>query len=119
MSYELDYFPPNGTKYNWFHKSLNYSPWVCNLSDQKEKELFLFPAEVKLMVDTMLVKSTIRYVWIVLITDFSYNKTEKKGVEKDAISACLRAEKEGEEQLQILIPDWVRMALINGWRCCK
>jgi hypothetical protein len=34
MSIELSYFPPSKTDLKWNHKELNYSPWVCDISQQ-------------------------------------------------------------------------------------
>lgn len=36
MSLELDYFPPSKTRWQWHPKTLNYSPWKCDFSKQRD-----------------------------------------------------------------------------------
>jgi hypothetical protein len=112
MSFELDYFPPNGTKWKWSSKALNYSPWLCNLARQKEPGLNLWPLDVMLIVD--LVKD--RWVWQVEVIDFQHQRAIIKGAENDPLKACFAAEIAGEGVLADLLPDWVRAALANKWR---
>lgn len=112
MSQELEYFPPRGTKWTWHSKSLNSSPWVCNLSRQKEPSTFTTPLNVTLYVDLL----NGSYVWRVEISDFSYNRSRVEGYETDPLRACKAAEKTGEAKLKELLPKWARTALANQWR---
>ncbi len=113
MSREQEYFPPSGTKWKWHHKSLNYSPWSCDLSDQREPEIkFRTPLFVYLTVD----KRNERWHWRVEVTDFANKRTNLAGSSSDPFMACEAAELFGEQELDKLLPDWVRTALTNNWR---
>lgn len=114
MSYELDYSPPhNLCKWKWGAKSLKYSPWVCNLSDQMTPEgSDFFPASVKLSVD--LVEG--QYVWRVKTVDWVYRSHEEVGTAPTAGEAISCAETLGETAFLFLSPPWVRTALEKGWR---
>jgi hypothetical protein len=112
MSHELDYFPPNKTKWKWGAKVLRNKEWWCDLSHQREAGLDMFPASVDLTVDLIDGK----YWWRVSVRNFSYKDSELNGTSKDPLKACLRAEKVGEAMLDKLLPDWARTALKNKWR---
>lgn len=112
MSFEQKYFPPNKTKWEWGAKQLTYSGWVCDLSCQKEKGLWLWPLSVILYVD--LVDG--RFCWCVKVHTFKRERYDIDGSCKDPLRACRTAEKIGERELKKLIPKWVRTALKNGWR---
>jgi len=112
MSREQPYFPPQGTAYRWESKALQYSPWVCLLSQQKEPDLWLFPLDVTLRVSL----DDGKWRWYANMTDFHYVRTTLSGVEPDSLTACLTAERFGLEWLADRLPDWVRTALANKWR---
>lgn len=112
MSYELAYFPPKGTRWTWSSKSLNYSPWVCQLSSQKEPKLFLHPLNIVLIVD----KVDDNYTWYVEICDFMFKRVVFKGTQKTPLKACRAAERIGERALKKLLPSWARTALQHKWR---
>lgn len=112
MSREQDYFPPSGTKFTWGEKSLNYSPWRCNLIDQKYPKLWTWPARIDLIVDLVNGK----YKWTVEVTPFKGGRYVIKGQSICALKACLAAEKAGEKELKKMFPKWVITALKNGWR---
>lgn len=112
MSQELAYLPPNGTKWQWHPKALNYAPWVCGLSPQKYSNINLWPLHVILRVDLI----DNNYRWTVEILDWKNKRTLLDGQTQVALEACLAAEKVGEEELEKLMPDWVHQALANGWR---
>jgi len=117
MSHELSYLPPAGTRHKWSSKSLNYSPWVCRLSDQKSKKdqghsVYFWPMDVVLVVD---LKDGI-YNWQVEVIDFRFNRSKIQGQEEDPLRACLAAERIGRSKLRELLPPWVKTALANGWR---
>lgn len=111
MSMELDYFPPKGTKWKWYPKSLNYSPWGCDLSRQREK-LDLHPLNTHLYVDR--VDGT--YLWQVIGFGFDHERFKEEGQAEDPLQACLAAEAAGESRLNEFLPDWVRQALNHKWR---
>ncbi len=112
MSYELDYFPPQGTKWAWGSKALNYSPWVCNLADQREPGVWLWPLSVVLFVD----KKGEYYTWWVQVRPFKGKDYNLKGKTKSALRSCKTAEEKGEKELDKHLPNWARTALKNGWR---
>lgn len=114
MSTALDYFPPNTSKWYWTHKSLNYSPWSCDLSEQMKPKTInhLWPAAVSLKVD--LLDGT--YVWRIDVTDWRYARHTETGTAPTAKDAVAAAESTGEMAFRALIPDWVLMALEAGWR---
>lgn len=113
MSYELDYFPPHNCKWKWGAKSLKYSPWVCNLSDQMQPAgVRMHPADVVLTVD--LIEN--QYVWRVVVTGWTYGRRDKAGTAPTAQEAIACAERAGEKAFKSLTPPWILMALENGWR---
>ncbi len=114
MSRGQDYFPPKGTKFKWENKALDYSPWYCNLSGQKEPKLWLFPLYVNLTVDYH--EKTGMFNWTIDVCDFVYNHTILSGCNGTALKACLIAEKIGEVELKKHLPRWVKTALANKWR---
>lgn len=113
MSAELDYFPPSGTKYAWFPKTLNYSPWACRLSDLLLPKHH-WPMSITLSVD--LIDGL--YHWRVAVRGWrsSDGETVIRGATKEALDACLEAERVGVAQYEKLTPEWVLKALDEGWR---
>ena len=106
MSYELDYFPPKPfDKSGWSSKVLQYSPWRKSL-------YYNSPANIDLQVDLF----DGMYKWSVEITDWNYKHTRYVGKAKTAVEACKKAEQVGDEQLELLIPDWIKTALQHKWR---
>lgn len=106
MSYELDYFPPKPfNKNGWGSKSLNYSPWRRLL-------FYNSPASIDLQVDLF----DGMYQWSVEVTDWNYKHTRYVGKAKTAVEACQKAEQIGNEQLELLTPDWIKKALQHKWR---
>lgn len=112
MSREQEYFPPQGTEFKWGSKPLNYSPWHCDIGSQMEPALSLWPMRVTALVDLR----DGSYVWRVAVTDFAYKRSYLHGSDRDALAACLEAERAGKTKLQELLPSWVREALANKWR---
>lgn len=114
MSKDLGYFPPcGGGKYRWFNKSLNYSPWRCDLGGQMNKrKLSIWPASVWLTVDLI----DGQYVWRADVTGWSHEASLVSGTAPSAEAAITAAEKAGEEAFRALMPAWVVTALENGWR---
>jgi hypothetical protein len=110
MSRQQDYFPPQGTKF----KALNYSPWHCDLSQQKYAKLFLHPLNVHLYVDYD--EETGMFNWTADITDWLYQRTYMRGVRGNALKACLEAERVGGIELEKHLPRWAKTALKNKWR---
>mgnify|MGYP001335384628 CR=1 FL=1 len=112
MSFELDYFPPSGTRWQWHPKTLNYSPWYCNFSKQREPELNLWPMSINLQVD----RKGEKWVWIVDVINFQHERSHVRGEAGTSLEACLAAEAAGQTLLNDLLPDWARTALENKWR---
>jgi hypothetical protein len=112
MSKELDYFPPNGTKWKWESKTLQHSPWICCLSTQRERKLFTWPLSIVAVVDL----ADGLYHWTVEVCDFRGDRSALFGFSDDPLKACLDAEKFGELRMDDLLPDWARTALVNKWR---
>jgi hypothetical protein len=112
MTKELGYFPPNGTKWKWEPKTLNYSPWICCLSRQREPKLFMYPFDIKLIVDLI----NTHFHWVIELIDFQGNYSIISGISEDPLQACLTAEEIGECKMDELLPDWIRTALENKWR---
>jgi len=114
MSFELAYHPPKGSKWIWFAKALNYSPWGCNLLAQKEKDLRhgLWPLACTLWVDLI----DGQYCWTISTTDFNHSNQYQTGQAKTALQAIRAAERVGERWIKQQIPRWVRTALQHGWR---
>ena len=114
MSRELDYFPPNTSKWWWTHKSLDHAPWVCNLVEQMMPKSIgpAWPAAVRLSVD--LIEG--EYVWRVDVTDWRHSKHVEVGTALTAKEAVAAAESVGEAAFRALAPDWVLLALEAGWR---
>jgi len=104
--HNLDYFPPNGTKYPWHPKRLNTSPWVC---------LFwaCWPAEVQAYVDR---KEDGQFIWWVTVCAFDFSRQTYEGTASGALAACQEAEKCAEEQKGLLFQPWMEQALAAGWR---
>ena len=121
MSYELEYFPPRGTKYSWSPKALNYCPWVLSFSREKEKEyskkfknrfFSFYPMEITCYVD--LIDGD--YTWSVDVSPFNGLGYFKKVKTKTALEALKKAEEYAEQQFKKLVPNWIITALKNGWR---
>lgn len=115
MSVELAYFPPRGTKYKWHPKSLNYSPWTCRLSDERESKIrFKTDMSVACTVD----KIDGKYKWNIEVRHWDPNVKVRRitGMTDDPLKACLEAERVGDVELGKMLPDWVRTALENNWR---
>jgi len=110
VSYELEYFPPVGSKFKWTPKALNYSPWACDLSHQIDSNLW--PLLVSATVDLL----EGRYKWRVDIIDWHHRRSHREGECDSALAAILVAESTAESEFQRLMPDWVKTALANGWR---
>lgn len=111
-NHDLEYHPPKGTKWVWHPKALNYSPWNCDLSRQKEPGLDLWPLSILLHV----CKSKGEWLWFARTVDFKHKRTTLTGSSDDPLKACLAAEEAGEHILAEFLPDWVRTALANKWR---
>lgn len=110
--YDLPYFPPQGTKWAWDPKRLNYDSWCCSLHNQKEPKLDLAPMRVILYVDLI----DDKFEWRVKIIDFQHNCRDIKGTASSGLDACLAAEKIGEAEIKKLLPKWAKIALSHGWR---
>lgn len=110
MSRELPYFPPNGLRWTWAAKTLAYSAWSCDLSSQKEGDTW--PMQVALYVDLIDGK----WLWDVAICDFQHRSLYVRGSARSGRAACLAAERRGEKELSKLLPEWVRLARVHGWR---
>jgi hypothetical protein len=106
-----DYFPPQGTKFKWEPKVLNYSSWSCDVLAQIEGTLD-WPASITLYADIL----ETGYVWRVLVRDWAQGKHSFEGTAESALGACLEAEAVGALEASKLYPDWVRKALQEGWR---
>jgi len=105
MSYDLDYFPPQGTKFTWHHKALKTSPWVLNMWDH-------WPASIVAKVD----KAEGFFRWLVEVRTFNHGREVLKGVAKDALSACKAAERCCEREKKKLWLPWMETATKAGWR---
>lgn len=114
MSYELEYFPPNGTRWKWTNKILQYSPWSCSLSWQWAGDRWpsWHPMSVRLIVDLI----DGEYTWTVNTTDWAYKRNTHKGKAATGLQACLDAEIVGERVLMEMTPEWVQNAIDAGWR---
>lgn len=112
MSRELEYSPPGNQKWFWYPKALNYSPWVCRLSDQWGFGHHLWPMSVVCYVD--LIEG--QYVWWVTVTDWKNKQSTKEGTASGPSVAIQQAQSFGETTLAQLMPDWVEKALSEGWR---
>lgn len=112
MSLELEYFPPSGQKWHWHSKALNYSPWVCRLSDQWGLGQKTWPMSVVLQVD--LVDGV--YRWLVKSTNWRNQLNVTTGTASGPVEAIEQAQAVGEEALVALLPEWVKKALAEGWR---
>jgi hypothetical protein len=116
MSREQDYSAPSGTKYPWNPKSLNYSPWVCQLSDhlaakKKLSAVRIIPMNITLTVNL----SEGVFHWEMRVRDWCGEVTDRTGNQISALKACLEAEKVGEKAFRKLTPEWVLLALAHGW----
>lgn len=114
MSKELEYFPPNTGKWRWISKALNYSSWVCNLGQQMKPKTVesIWPADVILKVDFIYGE----YVWAVKIVDWHHAQHTEVGRAASAEKAVAAAERGGEQAFRALTPEWVFLAIKNGWR---
>lgn len=112
MSEELDYFPPNTTKWKWGSKALNYSPWICNLLPQVFPNLYTNGASVKLIVDIL------DGVWKWRLESYYLDGTfvNMKGDANSGEEACNIAETKGEQIIKQMFPKWAITALKNKWR---
>lgn len=106
MSQGQEYFPPGGTKYKWWPKPLNHSPWGMRMWDY-------WPASIKASVNK---EEDGTFHWRVEVTDFRHRRTHLTGKESEALSACLAAEKACEEQKALLWLPWMEEAVAAGWR---
>lgn len=109
MSLTQNYFPPNGTKYKWNSKALNYSPWTCHVWE-------LWPASISASVD----KIESGFKWRVDVWGW-HNKdrsehTKFEGIAESALAACLAAERCAEKQKSKLWKPWMEEAIKAGWR---
>lgn len=112
MSFELDHFPPKGSRWAWGSKTLTTSGWGCDLARQMAGASRIWPMAIYLHVD--LVGG--RYHWLVEVTDWKHKRETFSGESKTALKALSAAEEVGERAFHDLMPDWIRTALANGWR---
>lgn len=111
MSYDQEYSPPTGTKYQWHPKRLNYSPWVCDISNQAMPDA-PWPFRIAAFVE----KSGKSYTMTLEVCDWAGTRTTMRGRGRNAIDACLWAESLANEELERLTPKWIKEAIKNGWR---
>lgn len=57
-----------------------------------------------------------KYIWEVNVITFDHLRYSIKGEELDGLKACLKAEETGDNELTLLLPDWIKTALANKWR---
>lgn len=106
MSQYLAYFPPQGTKYKWHPKALNYSPWSCRMWEH-------WPASIIARVEK---SETGVFLWSVEVRNFSHDRRLLRGKAADGLSACLEAERACETEKGLLWLPWIEQAVAAGWR---
>lgn len=105
MSDRQEYSPPEGTKYKWGTKALNYSPWVCRFFSY-------WPACIVARVE---LKGN-KFLWVVETTGFKFESTYNSGSNRNALQACLDAESFCEEEKARIWLPWMDIAVAAGWR---
>jgi hypothetical protein len=111
MSYQQEYFAPNGTKFKWSAKHLRNGRWCCNIIDQLDYPKH-YPARI--MAYVQLVDNAFK--WYVDVTGWDNKITSFRGESSDALVAISDAEKISVYEAKKLYPDWVITALENKWR---
>lgn len=105
MSRELDYFPPQGTKYEWCHKQLQHLPWGARIWEH-------WPASIVAHVS----KKDGVFIWWVDVYTFNYEQKFFEGTAKEALAACLAAEKCADKEKEKIWLPWMDEAVAAGWR---
>lgn len=117
MSYGQEYFPPKGSKYEWKPKSLNYSPWACDIAAQMcppaITDKFLWPLSIILRVD---LRESGKYRWSVDVRPWKGEDFTLCGETATGLEALLAAEQVGERIFHEQMPEWTVRALAEGWR---
>lgn len=110
MSRELDYFPPQGTKYKWWNKPLQHLPWGASIWEH-------WPADIVAHVS----KKNGVFIWWVDVCTFNFERKCFKGTAKKALTACLAAEKRADKEKAKIWMPWMNDAVAAGWRppCVK
>jgi len=107
MSKGLNYFPPNGTKYKWWNKSLNHSPWVVRVGG------IYYTQYVICRVD-LLSGKYFGYVKFYSISGRSFDKVTRSF--KNPLSALKASETIADKFLAKDTKPWMIEAIKNKWR---
>lgn len=113
MSVNQNYFPPRGTRLKWGTKPLNHSPWYCNVKDQMFPNTAHWTMNISCYVE---LHNDGFFHFRVEVCDWNFQRKTFSGKSKDALSACLEAERVGLTKIKKLTPRWVLTALKNKWR---
>jgi hypothetical protein len=106
---ELDYFPPQGTKYEWNPPSLRHKPWTSRLT---------FSDHHRFLVMYVSRNDKGLYLGWVDFRDLHYkNHIVRTRNFVDPLKALLATEKlAGKLVAQQNLPAWAEEALSKGWR---